>query len=156
VRYCPESDDLVEVVNDGFLKIFKNLYLFKPVYSNYEVSLKGWIKAIMVNTSIDLFRKVSKNNFLAPIQSDHFEITKADESAIDKMTYKEILELVSRLSPVYRTVFNLFVIDGYSHDEIAGQLKISVGTSKSNLFKAKANIQKMLKEKTIYDEQKIV
>ncbi len=79
------------------------------------------------------------------------------ETAIDKMTYKEILEMVQRLSPVYKTIFNLFVIDGFKHEEIAARLNISVGTSKSNLSKAKANIQKMLKEGAVkYYEQKVI
>ena len=66
------------------------------------------------------------------------------------------MQVVQQLSPVYKAVFNLFVIDGFSHEEIAAQLNITTGTSKSNLSKAKANIQKMLKEATIYYEPKIV
>ena len=73
------------------------------------------------------------------------------------MTYKEILAVVQQLSPVYRTVFNLFVIDGYKHEEIAQHLKISVGASKSNLSKARMNIKKMLQEAAVnYYEQKII
>lgn len=156
MRYCPENDDAMEVVNDGFFKIFKNLPMFTPRFNNYEASLKGWIKVIMINTSIDHFRKTNKNYFITSIQDDHFEIGKTEETAIDKMTYHEILKLVDQLSPVYRAVFNLFVIDGFSHEEIAKQLNIAVGTSKSNLSKAKTNIQKMLKESKIYNESKAV
>jgi RNA polymerase sigma-70 factor (ECF subfamily) len=156
LRYCPETEDALEVVNDGFLKVFKNLPVFTPRFNNYEASLKGWIKVIMINTSIDHYRKVSKSYFITPIQDDHFEMGKTEETAIDKMTYNEILKLVDQLSPVYRAVFNLFVIDGFSHEEIANQLNIAVGTSKSNLSKAKANIQKMLKESKIYNEPKAV
>ena len=75
------------------------------------------------------------------------EITDKDSSVIDKMSYKEILALIQQLSPVYRTVFNMFVIDGYKHEEIAEQLNIGVGTSKSNLAKAKQNIRKMIIDK---------
>lgn len=156
MRYCQEDYEAMEVVNDGFLKIFKKIHAFTPRYNNYEASLKGWIKVIMINTSIDHFRKVSKNYFILPIQDDHFELARAEESVIDKMTHAEILRIVQKLSPAYKAVFNLFVIDGFTHEEIAEQLKISPGTSKSNLSKAKANIQKMLKESTIYNEQKAV
>ena len=74
------------------------------------------------------------------------------------MTYKEIMAILQKLSPVYRTVFNLYVIDGFKHEEIAEQLKISVGTSKSNLSKARANIQKMLKESNLklYEQRRAV
>jgi len=149
MRYCNSKDDAMEVVNDGFLKIFRELPTFKPRYENYEVSLKGWMKSILVNTAIDHFRKNSKNYFFAEIEESHFEMQDIDGTTIDKMSYKEIMALVQGLSPVYKTIFNLFVIEGFRHEEIARLLNISVGTSKSNLSKAKANIQKMLHEAAI-------
>jgi len=149
MRYCNSKDDAMEVVNDGFMKVYKELPGFKPRYDNYEASLKGWMKSILVNTAIDHFRKNKKKYFVAEIEESHFEMEHIDETAIDRMSYKEIMEMVQRLSPVYKTIFNLFVIDGFKHEEIASRLNISVGTSKSNLFKAKANIQKMLREAII-------
>lgn len=147
----------MEVVNDGFVKLFRELHHFSPRYDHYEASLKGWMKSIFVNTAIDHFRKHKKNYFFADIDDTHFELEHVDETAIDKMSYAEIMEVVGRLSPVYKTVFNLFVIDGYKHEEIAEQLNISVGTSKSNLAKARANIQKMLKDASIkYYERRAV
>jgi RNA polymerase sigma-70 factor (ECF subfamily) len=86
---------------------------------------------------------------VADLQESHYEMEHLGDTAIDKMSYKEIMELVNQLSPVYKTIFNLFVIDGFKHEEIASQLNITVGTSKSNLSKAKANIQKMLREAAI-------
>lgn len=149
MRYSNSKDDAMEVVNDGFVKVFRELPGFKPRYDNYESSLKGWMKSILVNTAIDHFRKNRKNYFIAEIEESHFEMQHVSETAIDKMSYKEILDMVQRLSPVYKTIFNLFVIEGFKHEEIARRLNISVGTSKSNLSKAKANIQKMLNEKAI-------
>lgn len=147
----------MEVVNDGFLKIYRELPVFKPRYDNYEASLKGWMKSILVNTAIDHFRKNNKNYLMTDIEESHFEMEHTEETVIDKMTYKEILEMVQRLSPVYKTIFNLFVIDGFKHEEIADRLNISVGTSKSNLSKAKANIQKMLREGAVkFYEQKTI
>ena len=146
MRYCNAKDDAMEVVNDGFMKIYRELHNFKPAYENFETSLKGWMRSIMVNTAIDHFRKNNKNHFLVEIKDDHLETIDVQETSLNKLSYKEIMEIVQRLSPAYRTVFNLYVIDGYKHEEIAEQLNIAVGTSKSNLAKAKLNIQKMLKE----------
>jgi RNA polymerase sigma-70 factor (ECF subfamily) len=146
MRYCSAEEDAVEVVNDGYLKIFKQLHTFDARYSNFEASLKGWMKSIFINTAIDHFRKNKKNQFLGELTERAMGETDAAENAIDKMTYKEIIAVVQRLSPVYRTVFCLYVIDGYKHEDIARQLNITVGTSKSNLSKAKINIQKMLTE----------
>ena len=157
MRYCNTKDEAMEVVNDGFLKIYRELHQFNAVYENYEASLKGWMKRIMVNTAIDHFRKSSKNYLVNEISEEHFEITDAQETSINKLSYKEILEIIQRLSPVYRAVFNLHVIDGFTHEEIASQLNIAVGTSKSNLAKARMNIQKMLRETdTNFYEQKAV
>jgi len=146
MRYCPAQEDAMEVANDGFLKIFRQLHTFEPRHANYEASLKGWMKSILIHTAVDHFRKNNKHPFFSDIPEEHYDDRDVAESSIDRMSYKEIMEIVQRLSPVYRTVFNLYVIDGYKHEEIAKQLNISVGTSKSNLSKAKINIQKMLKE----------
>jgi RNA polymerase sigma factor (sigma-70 family) len=146
MRYCSLNEDAMEVVNDAFLKIFRQLHTFEPRHSNYEASLKGWMKSILIHTAVDHFRKNNKHPFFSDITEERPDEKDMAESSIDKMSYKEIMEIVQRLSPVYRTVFNLYVIDGYKHEEIASQLNISVGTSKSNLSKAKTNIQKMLKE----------
>ncbi|MBS1495694.1 MAG: RNA polymerase sigma factor [Bacteroidetes bacterium] len=157
MRYCSNDDDINQVVNDGFLKVYKSLHLFTPQYANVEASLKGWIKRIMINTAIDHLRK-NNRHFLKAEIGDHQENI-ADESttSIDRMGYKEILAIIQKLTPAYRTVFNLYVMDGFKHEEIAKQLKITVGASKSNLAKARINIQKMLKETDInYYEQKAV
>jgi len=149
MRYTNSQDDAVEMVNDGFLKVFKELYNFKPVFENEEISLKGWMKRIMINTAIDYYRKYNKNQLqIAGHEDAANNITYKGETAVDKLSYDEVLELVQQLSPAYRTVFNLYVIDGLSHDEIAGQLGISTGTSKSNLAKARMNLQKMLEKET--------
>ena len=145
MRYCNSKDDAMEVVNDGFMKIYKELASFKPRYDNYEASLKGWMKSIFVNTSIDQFRKNNKNYLVSAKEESNFEMEHAGETAIDKMSYKEIMDVVQQLSPVYKAIFNLFVIDGFKHEEIASRLKISVGTSKSNLFKARAILQRYIR-----------
>jgi RNA polymerase sigma factor (sigma-70 family) len=158
MRYCSTHDDAVEIVNDGFLKVFKTLGVFEPRHNNYEASIMSWMKSVFIHTAIDHFRKNKKYNAVNELDDIHFEITEPAETSLDRMSYKEIYELVQKLSPVFRTVFNLYVIDGFRHEEIARQLNISVGTSKSNLSKARMNIQKMLKETNIhlYEQRKAI
>lgn len=147
MRYAHTDNDAMEIANDGFLKIFKDLSSFEARYDNVEASLKGWMKRIMVNTSIDHFRKNQKYQSNVSIDDKLFHLEDHAESSIDKLSYAELYKLVQQLSPVYRTVFNLYIIDGFKHEEIAKQLNISVGTSKSNLAKAKMNIKKMIHER---------
>lgn len=157
MRYCNNTDDATEIVNDGFLKIYRALGSFNPHYTDVEASLKGWMKRIMINTAIDHIRKNNQRFLVAEIFDNHFNIADETETSIDKMSYDEILAIVQKLSPVYRAVFNLYVIDGFKHEEIAEQLDISVGASKSNLSKARANLKKMLLEAEIkHYEQKII
>ena len=157
MRYCNNTDDASEIVNDGFLKIYRNFNTFNPHYSDVEASLKGWMKRIMINTAIDHIRKNNQRFLVAEIFDNHFNIADETETSIDKLSYDEILAIVQKLSPVYRAVFNLYVIDGFKHEEIAEQLDISVGASKSNLSKARANLKKMLQEAEIkHYEQKII
>jgi RNA polymerase sigma factor (sigma-70 family) len=158
LRYCDAYDDAMEVVNDGFLKVFKSVSSFNPRNNNYEASLMAWMKSIMVHTAIDHYRKRKYDYLVNDIEEVHYEMSDSTESPIDMMTCKEIMAMLQKLSPVYRTVFNLYVIDGYKHEEIAKQLNISVGTSKSNLSKARANIQKMLKESNLklYEQRRAV
>ncbi len=149
MRYCTTHDDAMEVVNDGFLKVFKSIGSFSPRHENYEQSLMGWMKTIIINTAIDHFRKHKHTYLTDEMEGSHVEMPDIAETAIDSMSYKEIIGMVQSLSPSYRIVFNLHIIDGFKHEEIAQQLNISVGTSKSNLAKARMNIQKKLKEANI-------
>lgn len=156
MRYCSAEEDAVEIVNDGFLKVFKQLHIFKAEPYHYEFALKGWMKKLFIYTAIDHYRKKQIRLSGEEITDEHLD-TSEQINALDKMSYNELILLVQRLSPVYRTVFNLYVIDGYKHEEIATHLGISVGASKSNLFKARMNIQKMIKESaTICYERKVV
>jgi RNA polymerase sigma-70 factor (ECF subfamily) len=122
-----------------------------------EGSLKGWIKRIMLNTAIDHFRKNNKYLMKVDMGEKVLNIPDETEDSVDKMSYDEIYKLIQKLSPMYRTVFNLYIIDGFKHEEIARQLNISVGTSKSNLAKAKINIQKMMQQahRNLYEQKAI-
>ncbi|HEV7782621.1 MAG TPA: RNA polymerase sigma factor [Chitinophagaceae bacterium] len=143
-RYTSKQDDAVEILNDGFLKIFREIHHYKPAYADVVSSFKGWLRKIIVYTAIDHFRKNQKHQIVTQLDNVVYQVATVNEDAIDKISYEEIIRSVQDLSPGYRTVFNLFVIDGLSHEEIANQLGISIGTSKSNLSKARRQLQKIL------------
>lgn len=147
MRYSKDRDTAEEILQEGFIKIFDKLDAF-----DYKGSFEGWMRRIIANTAIDSIRKSKKNPMLTD-QDDDFKL-----GAIDPMVEQEDFEFtgikaelavqaIQELSPAYQTVFNLYVIEEYTHKEIAEILGISEGTSKSNLSKAKFNLQKILKEK---------
>ncbi len=143
-RYVSKEEDASEILNDGFLKIFKEIHHFKPSYADVLNSFKGWLRKIMVYTAIDHFRKNNKHKNVIELETAMVYLPKENETAFDKISYDEIIRFIQELSPAYRTVLNLFIVEGFSHDEIAQQLGISVGTSKSNLAKARKQLQKIL------------
>jgi len=143
-RYTNTQDDAVEILNDGFLKIFKEIYRYKPAYTDVISSFKGWLRKIMVYTAIDHFRKNHKHQFTTELDNMVIQVSSHDEDALDRISYDEIIRSVQELTPGYRTVFNLFVIEGLTHEEISDRLGISIGTSKSNLAKARRQLQKIL------------
>ena len=145
-RYAGNNDDVMEILNDGFLKIFKEIHRYQPSYVDKVASFKGWLRKIMVYTSIDHYRKNKKHLATGNTEPSTLQIAAANETALDKLSYDEILKAIQLLSPAYRTVFNLFVIDGMSHEEIAQKLGIAEGTSKSNLSKARMHLQRILSE----------
>ncbi len=143
-RYVNKQDDAVEILNDGFLKIFKEIHRYKPAYTDVVSSFKGWLRKIMVYTAIDHYRKNQKHQMVTQLDNVVYQIATEREDAIEKLSYEEIIRAIQDLSPGYRTVFNLFVIEGLSHEEIGKQLGVSIGTSKSNLSKARKQLQKIL------------
>ena len=98
----------------------------------------------MVYTAIDHFRKNKKHMHNGQLDGSNLQIVAPFENALDKLSYDEIRKAIQQLSPAYRTVFNLFVIEGMSHEEIAKKLGVTTGTSKSNLAKARMHLQKIL------------
>ena len=143
-RYTSKQEDAVEILNDGFLKVFREIHHYKPAYADVVSSFKGWLRKIIVYTAIDHFRKNQKHQIVTQLDNVVYQVATVNEDAIDKLSYDEIIRAVQELSPGYRTVFNLFVIEGLSHEEIATRLEISVGTSKSNLSKARRQLQRIL------------
>ena len=143
-RYSGNYDDAVEILNDGFLKVFKEIHKYKPAYTDTVASFKGWLRQIMVYTAIDHYRKIKKHLLNGHTDPVTLQVAATQETALDRLSYQEILAAVRQLSPAYRTVFNLFVMEGLSHEEISNKLGIAEGTSKSNLAKARMHLQKIL------------
>lgn len=145
-RYIPDREEAQDVLQESFIKVFNNISKF-----DYHGSFEGWVRRIVVNNSIDhLRRKKSQgimvdNDYVLNNLTDQTE--DEDESIFNQLKPQEVMDAIQKLTPAYRTVFNLYVLEGYSHQQIADTLKISVGTSKSNLAKARQNLQKFLKVK---------
>jgi len=145
-RYTRRKEDAIEIFNDAFLKIFKEIHRYNPAYADEVNSFKGWVRKIMIYTAIDYNRKYHKHNFTADLENNMIYIPAEEEDALDMISYDEIINAIRKLSPAYRTVINMFIIDGLSHEEISNNLQIAVGTSKSNLSKARQQLQKILKK----------
>lgn len=143
-RYFTDRDTAQEVLQEGFIKLFEKLNKF-----DYNGSFEGWVRRIFVNNCIDYIRKTKNNPFLTDNDNDFKlggENKLEEQEMLQEIDFKaEIaLKAVQELSPAYRSVFNLYVFEDLSHKEIAQLLGISEGTSKSNLAKAKQNLQKII------------
>jgi len=158
LRYARDRDQALEAANDGFLKVFRDLYRFDAARHPQDVlgSFRGWLKRIMIHTAIDHYRANERHQHHQ--EFDDVTLNQADSAAtpLDSLGYDELLGLVQQLPPAYRAVFNLAVIDGFGHEEIAKQLHISVGTSKSNLFKARAHLRTMLAQHSTSEKARYV
>ncbi len=155
-RYTTNEEDAIEILNDGFLKIFGEIYRFKPAYTDIISSFKGWIGKIMVYTAIDHFRKNQKHKIVGEFNETYMHLPDIAEDPLDKISHDEIIAAVQQLTPGYRTVLNLFIVEGFSHEEISKALDISVGTSKSNLAKARKQLQKIIYRQTQIMKKNVV
>ena len=139
LRYASNRDEASEILNDAFMKIFINLKTF-----DLSKPFKPWLRKILVNTAINHYHKKQRE---LPVENmEHARNESDTEKILSGITYQEVIDLLRKLPPAYRTVFNLYVIEGYSHEEIAGMLNIAVGTSKSNLFKAREQLKIILND----------
>ena len=137
LRYAKDRDEATDVLNQGFLKVFTRLDTY-----DFERPFKGWLGRVMTNASIDNYRANLKMAYQEDLEAA--EHISDGEVADARLTYNDLLTMVQQLPQAYRTVFNLFAIDGYSHEEIGDMLNITVGTSKSNLHKARQKLKQML------------
>lgn len=134
LRYAGSRDEAHDLLHEGFIKVFQHISRYRS-----GTSLPAWIRTVMVNTCIDHYRKNVRR------RTDDLEeartVTNADPDVLSALTEQEILDAVCQLSPAYRAVFNLYVVEGYSHKEIADALQITESTSRSNLVKARLKLQ---------------
>lgn len=138
LRYAGNRMEADDIMQEGFLKVFRNLaQLHSPQ------ALESWIHRIMVNTAINYYTRQLKFQNEVSLKYEHEDATIAAD-ALSKLSYKEMLQILQGLSAGYRTVFNLFAIDGYTHKEISDMLGISENTSKTQLLRAKASMRKIL------------
>ncbi len=140
LRYAQDSDDARDLLQEGFIKVYRNLDRYRG-----EGSFEGWIRRIFVNTAIEYYRKKSLE-YSRVSEKEETTIADADISVLDELAVKDIIGLIQELAPGYRAVFNLYVIEGFSHKEIADMLNISEGTSKSQLARAKSILQKKVEQ----------
>jgi RNA polymerase sigma factor (sigma-70 family) len=139
LRYAGNSEEAQDILQEGFIKIFKKLDTFRS-----EGSFEGWIRRIFVNTAIEHFRR---KKYLQPVTEKEESTLEGNYlSVLDSLAERDILDLVQQLSPGYRTVFNMYVVEGYTHKEIGDIMGISEGTSKSQLSRAKVILQEMVKK----------
>lgn len=144
-RYIYNYEEAMEVTNDGFVKFFLSIDKFRcEVEADVEKILSAWLKRIMINTSIDLLRKKMLLPEIGGIPEYVWDIKDKGNTPDQGLIYKDLIILIKKLPPSLRIVFNMYIIDGYSHIEIADALKIPVGTSKSNLLRAKTLLKKYL------------
>ncbi len=137
LRYAGNTNDADDILQEGFIKVYNNLHKFRG-----EGSFEGWIRRIFINTCIEQYRKKVQSYNITEAHENTVE--DSDIDALDVLAAKDMVKLINELSPGYKTVFNLYVVEGYSHKEVAEMLGISEGTSKSQLARAKGTLKKML------------
>ncbi len=137
MRYATQVSEAEEILQAGFIKVFTKCQLFEN-----KGSLEGWIRRIMVNTAIEWYRGRNKNGFES-LSASH-PVYDNSTGGEDKLHYKDLLSLIKELPIGYRTVFNLYAVEGYSHKEIAEMMEISEGNSKSQLSRARQWLKERL------------
>lgn len=139
IRYSKDKDDAQWLLNQAFMKVFSNLGKFDT-----QKQFKPWLRRIIINTVLSANEKVKDKH----ISIDDIEYSnEEEEDIISKLNYQQIIDQIQQLTPSYRSVLNLYIVEGFKHHEIAEKLGISEGASKSNLFKAKQMLKKRLKNK---------
>lgn len=142
MRYSNNKEDALDIMHDGYIKVFKNI-------SKYQAgtSLNSWMKRIMVNTAIDFYRKRVRRR--TEDLETAYDLKSIDPDAVSQMSAQGILECLQELTPAYRSVFSLYVIEGYPHKDVAQMLGITESTSRSNLVKARMKLKHILATKNI-------
>lgn len=146
IRYVDTEAMAISLLNEAFLKAFRNIKQYDA-----ERPFKPWFRKILINTAINHIKKQKK--FKQEVAMEEAKNMPQKEDALSRIAYKELLIMVKSLSTSYRTVFNLYVIDGFKHHEISSKLGISVATSKSNLSRARAKLRELLSDQYLNDQR---
>lgn len=144
LRYSKDADEAQDVLQIGFIKVFKKLHLF-----NSDGSLEGWIRKVMINTALDQIRRNKKFGNNIDLDLVDYQLLSENEDVLSQLSVNDLLKIIQAMPKGFRTVFNLYAIEGYSHQEIADQLNISVNTSKSQYSRARVYLQKIIIEEKI-------
>ena len=147
IRYAENEAEAEEIVNDTYMKVFKNLDSYVP-----NLSFKAWFRRILINTAIDYHRKYQKYKYTLGIT--HAQGVSVETDTISNMSAQEILKLVQELAPSYRMVFNLYVVEGYKHKEVAEQLGITEATSRATFATARHKLQKMILDTQKFNQRR--
>ncbi len=142
LRYAGDYHSAEDILQDGFIKVFGNLDRYRG-----EGSFEGWLKRIFVNTAIEHYRKQFRFESTTTNLESSTATMEIPDDTFGRLAANELLDLIQKLSPGYRAVFNMYVLEGFSHKEISDILKISEGTSKSQLARARTILQKLVSEK---------
>ena len=140
LRYAKNREEAATIINEGFFKVFDHINSY-----DFNRPFVTWLRRIMTNTAIDYYRSTLRfvNQTVELDIVEEHEVL--NESTLQMLHYQDLLKMVQSLTPGFRTVFNLYAIEGYTHEEIAALLGISIGTSKSNLFKARAKLAELIR-----------
>ena len=141
-RYVNDKEEAQYIFNNAFLKVFENVHKYDE-----RLDFKPWFKTIMANTAINHIKKMNK--FKVETSSEAITNIPTKEDILSKLSFDEIVATIQSLSVSYRTVFNMYVLDGFKHEEIAKKLGISIGTSKSNLSRAKGKLREIIQHKIL-------
>lgn len=144
LRYTRESEEAQEVLQLGFIKVFEKLELY-----NNQGQLEGWIRKVIVNTALDNIRRNKKFNDNVEMDKVEFQLPSGDVSGLESLKAQDLLKIIQSMPTGFKTVFNLYAIEGYSHKEIAEELNISVSTSKSQYSRARVYLQKIIIEEKV-------
>jgi RNA polymerase sigma-70 factor (ECF subfamily) len=146
LRYSKDMEEAQDVLQMGFIKVFEKLEMY-----NQKGSLEGWIRKIIVNTALDNIRKNKKLQNNVDIDKVDYQLDNHDETAVEALSAQDLLKVIQSMPTGFKTVFNMYVIEGYSHKEIAEELNITVSTSKSQFSRARAYLQKVLIKEQIIE-----
>jgi RNA polymerase sigma-70 factor (ECF subfamily) len=139
LRYARDAAEAEDFLQEGFIKVFANLKSFRN-----EGSFEGWVRRIMINVSLE---KIRKQHIMYPVEDvSIYDSVNFSDDVVSRISANDLLKLIQTLPPRYRLVFNLYVIEGFTHQEIAKEMSITEGTSKSNLARAREIMKRKVQE----------